>query len=216
MGLELFFLALGMVFVLSLSLALLMVPVIFWQRAPEVLEDTWRKGFFGFLALSLLFDIYLVQRQLTLRKLRLQPAKQRSDQELLLTAKRIDEALLRSIGEGVFAVDSQACLILLNRRAEEWTGIEAQQAISKPYREVLRFEYVGIEDFVRRAMLTERGVQVDGDAVLIRPGPARWGSARAASRWPTGGRHQLLLATARPRNPLGVPVFSRDLQRSER
>ncbi len=170
MGLELFFLTLGMLFVLTLSLALLMVPVIFWQRGtPEVLEDTWRKGFFGFLALSLLFDIYMVQRQMTLRKLRFELAKQRSDQELLLAAKKMDEAFLRSIGEGVFAVDSQTRLILLNRRAEEWTGIPAGQAISRPYREILRFDKLAMKDFVERAMRSQRGVQVDGDAVLIRP-----------------------------------------------
>jgi PAS domain S-box-containing protein len=168
-GLELFLLSLGMLLILTLSLALLMAPIIFWQRAPEVLEEVWRKGFYGFLALSLLFDIYLVQRQMSLRKLRVQLGKQKSDQELLMAAKNMDEALLRSIGEGVFAVDSHERLILLNRRAEEWTGIKAAQAIYKPYREVLHFDKLVVEDFVHQAMEFQRDVHVDGDAVLIRP-----------------------------------------------
>src|SRR5712692_3810875 len=173
MDLDLFLLSLGMILILTLSIALLMVPVVFWQRAPEVLEDIWRKGFFGFLALSLLFDIYLMHRQKTVRKLRVQLAKQRSDRELLMSAKKMDEALLRSIGEGVFAVDSQGRLILFNQRAEDWTGIRAEQAIHKPYREVLRFEKLNVEGFVEEAMKSRKDVQVNGDAVLIRADGSR-------------------------------------------
>lgn len=166
--LEVFFLALGMIVILTLALALLMVPVIFWQRSPEILEDIWRKSFYGFLVLSLLFDVYLMRRQMVVRRLRRELEKQRFDREVLLAAKRMDEALLRSIGEGVFAVDSKARLILLNRQAEQWTGAFAREAISKPYRDVLRFEKLEAADFVERAMQSRRGVQVDGDAVLIR------------------------------------------------
>jgi PAS domain S-box-containing protein len=172
-SLELFLLTLGMVFILTLSLALLMIPVVFWQRSTEILEDIWRKGFYGFLALSLLFDVYLVQRQLNLRHLRRLLAQQRSDQELLLAAKKMDDALLRSIGEGVFAVDSEGRLILLNRRAEEWTGMEAREAISKPYREILRFESSTPENFVEHTVQTGRGLQVEGDAVLLRADGSR-------------------------------------------
>lgn len=177
MDLEFFILVMGMIFILTLSLALLMVPLVFWQHAPEVLEDVWRKGFFGFLVLSLLFDIYLIRRQRTLRKLRRQLAKGRSDQEILFSAKKMNEALLQSIGEGVFAVDSQGRLILVNRRAEDWTGIEARLAISRPYREVLQFEKLPIQNFVDRAMQLRRDVQIAGDSVLIR----RDGSQMAVS-----------------------------------
>jgi PAS domain S-box-containing protein len=180
-GLEIFLLSLGMMLILTLSLALLMVPIIFWQRSPEVLEDVWRKGFYGFLALSLLFDFYLIQRQMTLRKLRLQLAEQRSDQEILKTAKKMDEALLRSIGEGVFAVDSQERLILVNQLAEEWSGIQGRQAIRKPYREVLHFENLTVENFVEQAMKTKEGVQVDRGASLIRPDGSRMSVSILAS-----------------------------------
>jgi PAS domain S-box-containing protein len=169
MDLEFFILVMGMIFILTLSLALLMVPVVFWQHAPAVLEDVWRKGFFGFLVLSLLFDVYLVRRQLMLRRLRRQLAKERSDQEILLAAKKMNEALLHSIGEGVFAVDSRGRLILLNRRAEDWAGLEAGQAIFKPYRDVLHFDKLPVQNFVDRAMQLRRDVQLGGDSVLIRP-----------------------------------------------
>jgi len=169
MDLEFFILVMGMIFVLTLSLALLMVPLVFWQRAPEVLEDIWRKGFFGFLILSLLFDVYLVGRQKKLRKLRRQLAKGQSDQAILLTAKKMDEALLQSIGEGVFAVDSRGVLIQFNRHAEDLTGIEARQAISRPYRDVLRFDKLPIANFVERAMQLRRDVHIGGEAALVRP-----------------------------------------------
>jgi PAS domain S-box-containing protein len=177
MDLEFFILVMGMIFILTLSLALLMVPVVFWEHSPEVLEDVWRKGFFGFLVLSLLFDIYLVGRQKALRKLRRQLVKGRSDQELLLSAKKMDDALLHSIGDGVFAVDSQGRVILLNRRAEYWAGIEARLAVSRPYREVLQFEKLPIQNFVDRAMQLRRDVQIGGESVLIR----RDGSQMAVS-----------------------------------
>jgi two-component system phosphate regulon sensor histidine kinase PhoR len=169
LDMEFFILIMGMIFVLTLSLALLMVPFVFYQRAPEVLEDVWRKGFFGFLILSLLFDIYLIGRQKKLRMLRRQLAKQRSDQDILVSAKKMDEALLQSIGEGVFAVDSRGCLIQFNRRAEDLTGIEARQAISRPYREVLRFEKLPMANFVERAMQLRREVHIGGEAALVRP-----------------------------------------------
>jgi PAS domain S-box-containing protein len=172
-SLELFFLTLGMVLILTLGLAILMVPVVFWQRPTEILQDVWRKGFYGFLALSLLFDAYLIQRQLRLRQLRRLLAEQRSDQELLLAAKKMDEALLHSIGEGVFAVDSEGRLILLNRRAQEWTGTGARDAISKPFAEVLHFEGQTPEYFVEQVVHTGQGLQVGGEAMLVRPGGSR-------------------------------------------
>jgi hypothetical protein len=46
---EFMILVMGMIFILTLSLALLMGPVVFWEHSPQVLEDAWRKGFFGFL-----------------------------------------------------------------------------------------------------------------------------------------------------------------------
>jgi PAS domain S-box-containing protein len=167
-SLELFVLSMGMVLILTLGLALLMIPVVFWQRSTEILQDIWRKSFYGFISLSFLFDVYLVQQKLKLLHLRRLLALQRSDQELLLAAKNMDEALLRSIGEGVFAVDSEGRLIMLNRRGEEWTGINARDAISKPYREVLRFEGPTPDNFVEHCVQTGCGLQVGGEAVLIR------------------------------------------------
>ncbi len=172
-SLELFLLTLGMVLILTLGLAILMVPVVFWQRPTEILQDVWRKGFYGFLVLSLLFDAYLIQRQLRLRQLRRLLAQQRSDQELLLAAKKMDEALLHSIGEGVFAVDSEGRLILLNRRAQEWTGTRARDAVSRPFAEVLHFEGQMPEYFVEQVVRTGQGLQVGGEAVLVRPGGSR-------------------------------------------
>jgi len=167
-SLELFFLAVGMVLILTLGLAILMIPVVFWQRSTDNLQDIWRKSFYGFLVLSLLFDVYLIQRQLSLRHLRRLVARHRSDQEILMAAKKMDEALLRSIGEGVFAVDSEGRLILLNRRAEAWTATAARDAVSKPYREVLRFDGAEPENFVECSMQSGEGLQVGGDAVLLR------------------------------------------------
>jgi PAS domain S-box-containing protein len=173
MSSHLFFLTLGIILVLTLGLVLFMVPFVYWEGATEVLKDVWRKSFVGFLVLSLLLDVYLLQQQRTLHRVRRQLAKQRSDQELLLAAKKMDEALLRSIGEGVFAVDSESRLILLNRRTEEWAGVRAADSMGRPYREVLRFEKMQVADFAEQAMKSARGVEVGGDALLVKSDESR-------------------------------------------
>lgn len=49
-------------------------------------------------------------------------------------------AILSSIGDGVFVVDAKGIITVFNRAAETISGYSADEAIGRPYGEVLRFE----------------------------------------------------------------------------
>jgi PAS domain S-box-containing protein len=53
---------------------------------------------------------------------------------------RNQRAILASIGDGVFAVDTHERLTLLNPAAQEISGVLEEDSLGKPYGEVLRFE----------------------------------------------------------------------------
>ncbi len=68
--------------------------------------------------------------------------EQRKIEELadeLSRRKKQDEAILRSIGDGVFAVDKDLKIVLFNQAAEKLTGWKAQEAIGKTCREIFQF-----------------------------------------------------------------------------
>ncbi len=52
-----------------------------------------------------------------------------------------DEAILRGIGDGVFALNMKGIITLFNPTAEKVTGYSASEAIGKHYTEILHFQY---------------------------------------------------------------------------
>ena len=67
-----------------------------------------------------------------------------------------DEAILSSIGDAVFAIDTNEKITLLNPVAEHISGFTRDEAVGRPYKEILHFLYEGTdkvnEKFVRRAL----------------------------------------------------------------
>jgi len=59
--------------------------------------------------------------------------------EELEIANNKREALLSSIGDGVFAIDKERNIVHLNRRGEELSGYKAVEVMGKPYNEFLKF-----------------------------------------------------------------------------
>jgi len=68
---ELVILSVIVITILAVGLALFMFPAVFGQRE-ELQANALQKSFFGFCILILLFNVYLIQRQAALRKLRRQ------------------------------------------------------------------------------------------------------------------------------------------------
>ncbi len=58
----------------------------------------------------------------------------------LAQRKKLDEAVLRSIGDGVFAADKNLKVVLFNEAAEKLTGWKAQDALGKTCREIFQFK----------------------------------------------------------------------------
>jgi PAS domain S-box-containing protein len=56
-----------------------------------------------------------------------------------IAAQHKDEAILSSIGDGVFAIDTKGTIILFNKAAEQLSGYAAAEVLGKDYREVLHF-----------------------------------------------------------------------------
>lgn len=83
-----------------------------------------------------------------------------------------DEAILSSIGDAVFAVDTKGEVILFNHAAELITGYTQEEALGQPYEKILRFLRPGdgasANLFIATA-LSGRPAKMGDDTVLERP-----------------------------------------------
>ena len=59
----------------------------------------------------------------------------------ILELHKKDEAILSSIGDGVFAIDTDKRIILFNEAAEELSGFKAEAVLGKPYDHILEFTH---------------------------------------------------------------------------
>lgn len=64
-----------------------------------------------------------------------------NERNAAVIARQKDEAILASIGDAVFAVDSRGKILLFNPAAVAISGFSMQEAIGKPYKDILRFIY---------------------------------------------------------------------------
>lgn len=83
------------------------------------------------------------------------------------------EILLESIGDGVFAVDRNDRIVLFNKQAERLIGMDADKAVGKDYREVVRFYAEGKKPelnlgFISEAAEKKAAVKIGGKNVLRR------------------------------------------------
>jgi len=91
-------------------------------------------------ALSLLMIIFtpLFIRQ-TIQKLSTAQEGLRTSNRLLGAEKSRAEAILTSVGDGLFAVDAHQKIILFNHAAEALTGLKKATVLDTPYRQQLKF-----------------------------------------------------------------------------
>jgi PAS domain S-box-containing protein len=95
------------------------------------------------------------------------------------------EALLTSIGEGVFAVDAGMLIIEFNRAAALLSGWQPQQALGRPYQEIVQWvdEMAGTPapDPVQRAMQEKRPLRLPRGLLMVRRDGARFPAALNAA-----------------------------------
>lgn len=79
--------------------------------------------------------------------------------------------ILQSIGDGVFVVDKNNRIILINEVATTLSGSTAELAIGKPYSEILHFidseKETVVDDFIRQAFITGEVQTMDVNVVLV-------------------------------------------------
>ncbi len=107
-------------------------------------------------ALSVLFIIFtpLFIRQ-TIQKLAIAHDRLGDSNRLLYDEKSRAEAILASISDGLFAVDTHKVITIFNQAAEDMTGIQREAALGKRYEEVTRFlstEQDKTFDFTNKAL----------------------------------------------------------------
>jgi PAS domain S-box-containing protein len=92
----------------------------------------------------------------------------------LQEAKAKDEAILSSIGDAVFAIDSKRNIISINHVAEAMAGIRKEDIMGKPYNKYLRFihEESGLENvsFIRTALSGKKTSMENHTALLAGDG----------------------------------------------
>lgn len=133
-------------FGLPAFLAVLVVETafIFWETYFFQLDlltfASYRRDFFtriGALGLVALF-CYLSVSEFFRRETERRKIEELAEE--LSRRKKQDEAILRSIGDGVFAVDKDLKIVLFNQVAEKLTGGKAQEAVGKSCREFFQFK----------------------------------------------------------------------------
>lgn len=95
----------------------------------------------AFAAAVLIFIFWLLSRSRT-RALKLASKMTedlRAERNAAVAAKVKDEAILTSIGDGVFALDASGTIVLFNKAAAQLSGYTAREALGQPYDAILRF-----------------------------------------------------------------------------
>jgi len=94
--------------------------------------------------------------------------------QTLRVEKNKSEALLQSIGDGVFAIDTAGRIVLFNPAAEQITRFTAADVIGEPYNTVLEFinDTSGgtVNEFIRQALAGKKAVMAQHTSLKCKDG----------------------------------------------
>jgi PAS domain S-box-containing protein len=100
-----------------------------------------------------------------------------AERNLAVTNNQKSTAILSSIGDGVFAIDTKGRITVLNHMAQVISGLSSEEAIGRPYDEVLKFEFEKDgkvnDSFIKKALkghlasMTKQTVMVRSDGKRI-------------------------------------------------
>lgn len=95
-------------------------------------------GFSGGTVFVFLLVVLVLLMRETMRRIAIENTLKK-ERNWAVEGKTKDDAILRSIGDGVFALDTEGRIILFNRAAEKISGFKADHVVSKKYDELLHF-----------------------------------------------------------------------------
>jgi PAS domain S-box-containing protein len=91
-----------------------------------------------------------------------------------ITIRQKDDAILSSIGDAVFAIDTAQKITLFNPAAEEISGFTAAEAIGKPYHQILQFQLEADSTvnnaFIKKALAGERATMESYTVLVTKSG----------------------------------------------
>jgi PAS domain S-box-containing protein len=95
----------------------------------------------------------------------------REEKEKAAREKEKDDAVLYSIGDGVFVVDKDKKIVMFNKAASEISGYSPEYAVGRRYDDVLRFIYElngkKNDKFIRRAFKTGKIQEMLNHSLLV-------------------------------------------------
>jgi PAS domain S-box-containing protein len=101
--------------------------------------------------------------------------RKRAEQSALEAVKEIravDESILNSIGDAVFACDEYGKISLFNIMAERMTGISAREAVGSHYNQIVTFIGEGdgkpVNDFITEAIKNDKITKTANHVLLVR------------------------------------------------
>lgn len=99
--------------------------------------------------------------------------------------KAIDEAILNSIGDGVFACDTKGNIILFNNMAVKMTGFSKKEAIGSHYNKIINFinefDSKSNNKFIEKAIQEEQVTKMANHTMLIRKDGTKISVANSAA-----------------------------------
>lgn len=83
-----------------------------------------------------------------------------------------DDAILNSIGDGVFVVDRDSKIVMMNRASEHLTGYNQDEAVGKLYSEIFNFRFEKTPDqpypqFVQEVIKSNKALTLEKHTVLV-------------------------------------------------
>lgn len=128
----------------------------------------------GQIVALLLIIIFWIQNRARERALRLADditADLQYERNQALSLQQKDDAILSSIGDAVFAIDTKERLTLFNPSAQKISGFTEKEAIGKHYADVLEFVFEATgktnNSFVKKA-LSGKNASMENHTILIR------------------------------------------------
>ena len=90
----------------------------------------------------------------------------------LVEEKNKIETIVQGIGDGVFVVDKNLKIILFNQKSSELSGYSIEEALDKPYDQILKFVYEDSgkinDEFIKKALSAGEVQEMSNHTVLIR------------------------------------------------
>ncbi len=105
-------------------------------------------------------------------RIKIQNQDLRQSNNLALAQEKQIEAIINSIGDGVFVVDAKGKINLFNPMAEKITGFSSEEVIGKSYEKILSFimNKKGkreTDPFIQRALKTGKPTKMDATTIFI-------------------------------------------------